>query len=104
MQELQKGTTGLISADQMQRDSIAGNLAERNTANASAGFGGLADMLGLSQAGATADMLPFSLLSQIMGGPTSLTDSFNASQSSSYGQSTSESKSKSSSQSFGLKF
>jgi hypothetical protein len=101
-QQLMQGVTGLLTESQKQKDSIAGGLAERGTANAATGLGSLAEMLGLSQAGATADMLPFSILSQIMGGPTSLTDSFQAS--SSYGQSTSESRSKNKSVSGGFGF
>lgn len=89
-----QGVTQLRSADQQQRDAAAGTLTNARTAAAGVGLNGLNNVLGLSQAGLTADMLPQQLLAQILGGPTTLTSSLEGSASTSYGQSTATSKSK----------
>jgi len=95
--QFSQGVTALRSSNQQQKDAAAGVLSgSRNTA-AGIGLGNLGGVLGLSQAGATSSILPQQLLAQILGGPTTLTDSM------SYGTShaTSTSKGKSSGFNFG---
>jgi hypothetical protein len=101
---LQSGVVSLLTADQAGKDAAAVNLQGLQQQGAATGIGGLKDLLGLSQAGAGADLLPYQLLAQIMGGPTTLTQSLQTSSSISADQSTAQSTSsaKSGSFSFGM--
>lgn len=102
--QFSQGVTALRSADQAQKDTVANNLTGARTAAAGVGLGALPSVLGLSQAGLTADMLPAQLLAAILGGPTTLTDSLQTSDSMSTGQSSAASKSKGGSSGFNFGF
>jgi len=81
--QFSQGVTQLRSSDQQQRDAAAGVLTgSRNTA-AGIGLNALPNVLGLSQAGLSSDILPQQLLAQILGNPTTLTQSFGQSSASS---------------------
>lgn len=71
--EFQQGALGLRAADMQQRDAAAGQLGMLQQQGAATGLGSLDDMFGIAQGGATAEMLPHQMLSQILGGPTALT-------------------------------
>jgi hypothetical protein len=86
--QFSQGVTQLRSSDQQQRDAAAGTLMSGSTTAAGVGLGGLNGVLGLANAGLTSSMIPQQLLAQILGGPTTLTDSM------SYGTSTATSSSK----------
>jgi len=92
--QFSQGVTSLRSSNQQQKDAAAGVLTGARTNAVSVGLGAGANVLGLAQAGLTADVLPQQLLAQILGGPTTLTSSLEASQNTSSGTSTATSKSK----------
>jgi hypothetical protein len=92
--QFQQGITGLRSANQAQKDTIAGNLTAAKTNQANVGLSGLSGVLGISQAGLSANILPQQLLAQILGDKTTLTSSLEGSQNTAEGQSTASSKSK----------
>lgn len=96
MSEFRQGIVGLMTGDQAARDQAALGLMGGQIQAAGTGLGGLAGLLGLGQASEVAPLTGYAALSQILGDPTTL------SQSVSYGQSTSTSKGKSGS--FGLSF
>lgn len=100
-EELTSGITSLITADQAARDTAATTLAGDRIAAAQVGTSALDSVLGLAETGATADMIPSNILSQIIGTPTVLTNSVSTSQSSGESKATSKSKSKSGGFSFG---
>jgi len=86
------GAASLRAGDQSQRDALATTLLNNNTANAGLSLSALPSLAGLAEGGATAGMLPYSLLSQIMGDPTVLgeSSSTNFADSSSTGKSVGE--------------
>lgn len=110
-----QGAASILASSQAQRDAAAGTLGAQTIQGAATGLGALPGLLGLSQAGANASLNPYLALSQILGGPTVLTQSQAGSQSSSqdiaralsesfglsYGTSQSTSKGKSVGVSFG---
>lgn len=112
--EFRRGAAQLRTDDMAARDRAASTLGQQRIASAQTGLGGLSSLMGIAESGTAAQLAPFSMLSQIMGGPTVLTDSqstsfgsaedFAAAFSSSFGQNWSSSKSKSKSGSFGIKF
>jgi hypothetical protein len=91
------GAASLRAGDQSQRDTLASTLLNNGTQNAGLSLSALPELAGLAQGGATAGMLPYSLLSQIMGGPTVL----GSSQSSQFGESSSDALAHAISSSFG---
>jgi hypothetical protein len=68
-----QGAADIIGRDQLARDNAAGTLGALSTARASAGIAGLSPMLEAAQAGLGAPLSPYAALSQIIGGPTVLT-------------------------------
>jgi len=92
-----QGAASIIGSDQAQRDQAAAQLGQLNIQGGQAGLGSLSSLYGLAQGGATAGLVPYQLLSQIMGGPTvlgqsssssiakAISDSFNNQGSQSYG-------------------
>lgn len=93
-QQFTRGATELRSADQAARDAAARDYAGGVRDSAATGLAGLPSVLGLAESGAASDFLPISLLADVLGGPTTLTESLSLSDSSSFGQSTATSKSK----------
>lgn len=101
--EFVRGSTALRSADQAARDAAAGRLVESDVAAAGTGLAGLTGLQGLSEAGFGAELAPYTMLSQILGGPTVLSSSssqsfqrgqdFARAYSESFGRSESESRS-----------
>lgn len=102
-----QGATQLRAADQAARDATAANLAQIQGQAAVSGIAALPGLFGLQEAGAMATMSPYMSLAQIMGSPTTLSDSLaqswqfgqGSSQQSSFGEaasfSTAQSKSRS---------
>jgi hypothetical protein len=66
------GAASIISADQAQRDAAAGKLADVTNQGAGTGLSALQSLYSLAQGGQTAGLLPYQLLSSIIGGPTVL--------------------------------
>jgi hypothetical protein len=92
-----QGAASIIGTDQAQRDQAAAQLGQLNVQGGQAGLSSLSSLYGLAQGGATAGLVPYQLLAQIMGGPTvlgqsssssiakAISDSFNNQGSQSYG-------------------
>ena len=93
-----QGASQLLASSQAQRDALSGQLMMGQVAGAQAGLGGLESLLGIAQSEAGSPLLGASLLSQILGSPTVLT------QSQSSGYSTMEQSSKQSSKQFNIGF
>jgi len=72
-QSYSQGVAQILSNSQAARDAIAGNLNTQKVGAASAGLGALPGVLGLAGAGFNAGLNPYLALSQIIGGPTVLT-------------------------------
>jgi hypothetical protein len=70
----QQGAASLLASSQQQRDALALGANANATTAATAGIAGLPALLGISQAKASAPLLSQSLLQQILGGPTTLTN------------------------------
>jgi hypothetical protein len=66
------GASSIIASDQAGRDSAAAKLGDLTNAGAGTGLSALSSLLGLAQGGETAGLLPYQLLSSIIGGPTVL--------------------------------
>lgn len=79
------GAASIISADQAARDAAAGKLADVTNQGAATGLSALSSLYGLQQGTQTAGLLPYQLLSSIIGGPTVLGSSSSQSGSSSTG-------------------
>lgn len=77
--QFQQGVTSLRSTNQAQKDAAAGVLSNARTQAAGVGLGALPGVLGLSQANLQSSILPQQLLAQILGNPTTLTQSFGTS-------------------------
>jgi hypothetical protein len=106
--EFQTGVTNLRSADIAARDVAAGRLGDQRIAGAGTGLAALPGVADVAQVGFGAELAPYSMLSQILGGPTTLSESqstqfstaedfaraFAESFGSSYGEQSSSSKSK----------
>jgi len=97
-----QGSTALRAEDQAARDAIASDYSSGVREGSALGLGNLTNVLGLAEAGATSDLLPFEALAKILGPTTTLTDSLSVSQSSGSSKATSTSKSKSGSFNFGF--
>lgn len=86
LKEFSTQAANLRAADVTNRDAAALGLLNANNANAQTAFGGIGTLAGLSSG--TEALGPYAALSQILGGPTVLTDS--SSEQSSFGQEFSE--------------
>lgn len=73
--EFQRGATEIRAQDMGMRDAAARDLAGIEMQSAGSGLASLGSMLNLSETAATADLAPFAALSQILGGPTVLSES-----------------------------
>jgi hypothetical protein len=105
-QQYQTGAAQIMANSQAARDAAATNLNNSSIAAAGTGLGSLGSLFSLLQSGANAGIAPYLMLAQIMGGPTTLTQSqgtsFGDSSSSSYDSSQSSSSSHSTSLNFGM--
>lgn len=72
-EQFQRGALGLRAADIQARDAAARALGQQRIAGAGTGLSALPGLTGVAQAGFGAELAPFSALSQILGGPTTLT-------------------------------
>jgi hypothetical protein len=97
-QQFAQGSASIRATDQAARDAAATSLLGAETTGATAGLNALPNVLGLAESGLSADLLPMQFLAQVLGGPTTLTESL--AESESFGQSTAVSKGKSKSGSF----
>lgn len=70
-----RGASDIRLGAQAQNDSIAQFLAGNETERLGSALTQMPGLFGLAEAGTFAGLSPFMLLSQIMGGPTTLTDS-----------------------------
>jgi hypothetical protein len=77
------GVASILASSQAARDAAAGTLGSQSIAATGTGLAALPSILGLAGAGANAGLTPYLALSQIIGGPTVLTESQSQSQSSS---------------------
>lgn len=66
------GASQIIAADQAQRDAAAGKLGDLTNQGAATGLSALQSLYGLTTSSATSGLLPYQLLSSIIGGPTVL--------------------------------
>lgn len=73
--EFARGATAIRQGERDRTTGIASTLLGENTRQSQAGIGGLASVFGLAEAGQFAELSPFAALAQILGGPTTLTDS-----------------------------
>jgi hypothetical protein len=96
------GAASIISADQAQRDAAAGKLADVTNAGAGTGLSALQSLYGLASAGATSGLLPYQILSSIIGGPTVLGQSQSMQDATSLGLSSGTSFGEQGSQSYGF--
>jgi hypothetical protein len=69
------GVAAILANSQAARDAAASTWGAQSTAAAGAGLNALPSVLGLAQAGQSAGLSPYLALSQILGGPTVLTES-----------------------------
>jgi len=76
-----RGATDIRANEQAARDLIAQMLAGDETNRFTQGIGALPGLFGLAESGQFAGLSPFAALSQILGGPTVLTDSESSSSS-----------------------
>lgn len=75
LESFRRGATDIRVQDQAARDEIAGSLAQNEIGRAGSGLAALPGLFGLAEGGALADLSPFAMLSQILGGPTVLSSS-----------------------------
>lgn len=73
--EFQRGATEIRMQEQAARDAIASQLMAGEQSAAAAGLSALPSLLGLAEAERTAELAPYQILSQILGAPTTLTES-----------------------------
>lgn len=118
LQEFARGSTAIRAGERDRLTGIAQGLSQDQISRTNAAMGFLPSLMGLAETGAMSSLSPFVALSQILGGPTVLTDSESSQLAESLGldiggssqtgragsQSTSTSSSKSSSASFSLGF
>jgi hypothetical protein len=70
-----RGATDIRARHRGETDRLATALAGDETARNATGLGALPGLFGLAEGGALADLSPFAALSQILGGPTVLSES-----------------------------
>jgi len=73
--EFQRGAAEIRMQEQAARDAIASQLMAGEQSAAAAGLSALPSLLGLAEAERTAELAPYQILSQILGAPTTLTES-----------------------------
>ena len=73
--EFQRGATEIRAQEQAARDAIASQLMASEQSGAAAGLSALPSLLGLAEAERSAELAPYQILSQILGAPTTLTES-----------------------------
>lgn len=88
--EFRRGATEIRGQEQAARDAIASQLMAGEQAGAAAGLSALPSLLGIADAERSAELAPYQQLSQILGGPTTLTESMSEQTSESIAQSLSE--------------
>jgi hypothetical protein len=74
-QQFQQGAATIMSNSQNARDAAAESLNNSSIAGAGTGLGALGSLYGIAANGANAGLAPYLQLAQIMGGPTTLTNS-----------------------------
>lgn len=70
-----KGSLDIRAREQQQRDALATSLSQDESGRATGALGALPSLFGLAEGGAMSGLSPFLALSQILGGPTVLTES-----------------------------
>ena len=93
--EFTRGVVDLMGQSQQSRDTLASGLLTGETQRAGVGLSALESMLGVARTGEMSPLAGDSALAAILGGPTTLTDSFSFGSSQGSSQSTSKGKSKS---------
>lgn len=89
--ELARGATEIRGQEQERRDAIARDLMLAEQTGAATGLAALPGLFGLAEAEFGAEMAPWERLAGILGGPTTLTESFAEQSADSIAQSLSES-------------
>ena len=89
--EFTRGATALRTADLAARDEAAATLGEQRIAGAQAGLAGLGTLSGLAQQSFGAELAPFQMLAQILGGTTVLGESSSFSNAADFAKAFSES-------------
>lgn len=79
-----RGAADILGRSQAGRDAAASTLGTLNTERARTGLASLPSILSLSQAGMGAALSPYTALSQILGGPTVLSESVSGQQATSF--------------------
>lgn len=85
-----QGATALRAGDIASRDAVAQSIAQNSLASASTGLGALPSLLDVLERGNNAELGVYSGLSQILGGPTTLTTAQSLARS--YGEQTASSR------------
>lgn len=86
-----RGATELRAAEQTRRDQVARDLMAGEQAGAATGLSALPSLFNLAEAEMGAEMAPWERLSQVLGAPTALTESFAEQESESVAESLSRS-------------
>ncbi len=97
-----QGATQILSNNQQQKDTAAAQVLQGSLQAASTGLGALPNLLNLATQGNNSELGIYSVLSSILGGPTTLTSSNSVSQSLAQAFSQASSQGTSKSSSFGL--
>ncbi len=74
--QFRRGATALRAGDINARDAVAGTLGQQGIQSAATGFQGMGSILGAADMGFSAGMAPYERLAAILGGPTTLNQSF----------------------------
>jgi hypothetical protein len=75
LQEFARGATGIRASGVARRDALAQGADVYRLGAGQVGLGGLGAVSGVGSAGFGAELAPYQMLSQILGGPTTLTTS-----------------------------
>jgi hypothetical protein len=73
--QFSQGAASILNADQARKVQAATALAGVEGSNSATALGALNSLFSLNQAGANASIEPYTMLAQILGGPTTLTTS-----------------------------
>jgi len=92
-----QGATQILTGNQQQKDAAAAQVMQGSLGAASTGLGALPGLLNLQTQGNNSELGIYGILSQIMGGPTTLSSSVSSSLAKAFSQASSQGTSKSSS-------
>lgn len=99
--DFSRNSAALRYSDVQAKDAMARDIAANSIAAANTGLGGLGGLLDVFERGMNAELAPYSSLSAILGGPTTLAESESSSLGTDFSRSTSQSAADAFSRSFG---